>query len=188
MLSKGLRRTRMPFAAHRMAASMAASITVFGALVLTMLATPVYAAPERDAVSDEEAILAVVHALFDAMRAGDGEAVRAVFREDAQMFSVVVRDGVAAPQAGSLEGFVNAVGQPRDEVWDEQIWDPVIHIDGDLATAWTPYAFYRGDTFSHCGANSFQFVKGPDGWKIAYIIDSRRRDDCQIPDAVRDGR
>ena len=50
-----------------------------------------------------------------------------------------------------------------------------IKIDGALASVWTPYKFYSGATFSHCGANSFQLVKIDGAWKIQYIIDTRRK-------------
>jgi hypothetical protein len=51
-------------------------------------------------------------------------------------------------------------------------------IDGNLASVWTDYKFYIGEKFSHCGVNSFQLFKGDDGWKIIYIIDTRRKDNC----------
>ena len=42
----------------------------------------------------------------------------------------------------------------------------------------TPYKFYVGEKFSHCGVNSFQLVKIRGEWKIQYIIDTRRRQNC----------
>jgi len=53
-----------------------------------------------------------------------------------------------------------------------------ILIDSQLASVWTDYKFYIGDKFSHCGVNSFQLVKLNDGWKIVYIIDTRRKEGC----------
>jgi hypothetical protein len=40
------------------------------------------------------------------------------------------------------------------------------------------YKFYVGETFSHCGVNSFQLFKDKEGWKIIYLIDTRRKDPC----------
>jgi hypothetical protein len=48
-----------------------------------------------------------------------------------------------------------------------------------MAAAWTPYRFYRNGEFSHCGVNSFQLVKMAEGWKIVYIIDTRRKEPCE---------
>jgi hypothetical protein len=47
-----------------------------------------------------------------------------------------------------------------------------------MAAVWTPYNFYYNGQFSHCGVNSFQVIRFKDGWKIQYIIDTRRRTGC----------
>ena len=62
---------------------------------------------------------------------------------------------------------------------DEKIKFEAIHIDGNLASVFTPYEFYYKGKFSHCGANSFQFVKQNNVWKIQYIIDTRRKENCE---------
>ena len=81
----------------------------------------------------------------------------------------------------SLEGFVQAVGTPHEEVWDERIWDVEVRVDGNLATVWTPYAFHLGDQLSHCGVDAFQLFKDTDGWKVFHIADTRRREGCEVP-------
>jgi hypothetical protein len=131
---------------------------------------------------EEAAVMAVVEAMFDAMRAGDSTAFRAVLHPSATAASVSVREG--EPTLGreaSLEGFVQAVGTPHDQVWDERIWDAEVRVDGLLATVWTPYAFYLGDELSHCGVDAFQLFKGEDGWKVFHIADTRRREGCEVP-------
>ena len=62
---------------------------------------------------------------------------------------------------------------------DERIAFDGIKIDGPMATAWTPYNFYFNGKFSHCGVNNFVLVKQDNGWKIQYIIDTRRRQGCK---------
>jgi hypothetical protein len=62
---------------------------------------------------------------------------------------------------------------------NERILSYNINVDGDLASVWTPYEFYYGDEFSHCGSNSFQLFRDPEkGWQILYIIDTRKREGC----------
>lgn len=133
------------------------------------------------------AVLAVVDQLFDGMRTSDSTQVRAVLHPDAT-FRTVVRDsaGMTLLREGSPEAFVAAVGQPKPEgqIWDERIWDPVVLVDGPMATAWTPYAFYLGDSFSHCGVNAFQLIDTDAGWRILAITDTRQREGCEIPDGV----
>ena len=53
-----------------------------------------------------------------------------------------------------------------------------IQVDGAMANAWTPYEFWINDKFSHCGVNSFQLFNDGSGWKIIYLIDTRRKDNC----------
>mgnify|MGYP001194409475 CR=1 FL=1 len=152
------------------------------AALLVFAASPVRAQSHADA---EQAVLRVIGDLFDGMRAGDSTAVRAVFDEDAVMQTIGVQGGAPVLHRGSVARFVEAVGRPHDAVWDERIWDPVVHVDGPLATAWTPYAFYLGDAFSHCGVNAFHLIRRAEGWKIFHIVDTRRQEGCAIPDAVR---
>ena len=67
---------------------------------------------------------------------------------------------------------------PDSITFHEKVLDYKIQIDGGMANAWTPYKFWFNDQFSHCGVNSFQLFKEKDAWKIIYLIDSRRREDC----------
>ena len=155
----------------------------------SILAQP--SAPEQDMTDqdndDVRAIEAVVIALFDAMRAGDGDQVRSLFVEGTVLQSAGERDGV--PQLGNTptERFADAVDNAEGPIWDERIWDLTIHVDDRLASAWMNFAFYRGDTFSHCGVNSMQLFKGDVGWKIFHLADTRRREGCEIPNEVKNG-
>lgn len=150
------------------------------ALSAALLAGPAVARAQQD---EEAAVLAVVESMFDAMRAGDSTALRAVLHPGATAATAFARDGVPTlDREASLDGFVQAVGTPHEAVWDERIWDSEIRIDGPLATVWTPYAFYAGEQFSHCGVDAFQLFRSADGWKIFHVADTRRREGCETPD------
>ena len=132
------------------------------------------------AQSQEAEVMTVVNRLFDGMRAGDSAMVRSTFHPTMTTASIFVnRQGEPVIRTGMPDDFVKAVGTPHDKEWDERIWDPVVHIDGRMATAWTPYAFYLGGDLSHCGVNAFQLFDGKDGWKIIRITDTRRREGCE---------
>lgn len=132
------------------------------------------------AQSPDAAVRAVIDQLFDGMRAGDSTMVRAVFHTEARMWTIGERDGTPVLREGSVDRFVTAVGTPHDQVWDERIWDVEIRIDGRMATAWVPYAFFLGNTFSHCGVNAFQLVDEGPGWHILALTDTRRQDGCDL--------
>ncbi|MBT8322548.1 MAG: nuclear transport factor 2 family protein, partial [Eudoraea sp.] len=71
------------------------------------------------------------------------------------------------------------VSIPDTVKFEERIHSYQISIDGPMANAWTPYEFWLNDQFSHCGVNSFQLINDGSSWKIIYLIDTRRREDCQ---------
>jgi hypothetical protein len=75
--------------------------------------------------------------------------------------------------------FISSISSIPDSVkFKEVINDYRIMVDGPMATAWTPYEFWLNEEFSHCGVNSFQLVKQQEIWKIIYLIDTRRKDNC----------
>jgi hypothetical protein len=143
---------------------------------LVLLAAPAALAQAPD--PEREAILAPVRRLFDAMRKGDSAAVRAAFHPRAFLATALVRQGVPTLEVDSLDAFVRAVGTPHDEVWDERVISEKIEVDGPLASVWVEYAFYAGDTFSHCGIDAFQVARAPGGWRIIALTDTRRREGC----------
>ncbi len=128
---------------------------------------------------EEDAVKKVIRTMFDGMRAGDSSMVHSVFIDDVRMQTIAPnRQGEMALRDGSLADFLNALGTPHDQVWDERILSYEVKIDGAMAAVWTPYEFYAGEKFSHCGVNSFQLMKGKNGWKIIYLVDTRRRGDA----------
>lgn len=130
--------------------------------------------------SERIAVVQTLEKMFDAMRAGDSATLATVFHPEARMMSTFY-DPAGAPQLrmGSVKAFLTAVGTPHDQVWDEKIWSYDIQVDQTLATAWTPYAFFAGENFSHCGVNAFQLTKTAAGWKIMQVMDTRQREGCQ---------
>ena len=124
--------------------------------------------------SDED-VMNPIHSLFDGMREGNGDKVRAAFSPDA----IFYRAHAELRSGNTAEGFAKAVEQPRDKVWNEQIWDVDIKVDDKLASVWTQFAFYLGDDLRHCGVNSFQLYHFDDGWKIIYLVDTYRDTGCK---------
>ena len=128
----------------------------------------------------EQEVLALVDGLFDAMRAADSAAVRAAFHPDIEKIgSSGVRDGAPGVGYGLLENFVEAVGRVEPGAFDERTGTSEIRIDDNLATVFTPYAFYHNGNLSHCGVNVFQIARVGDDWKIVGLVDTRRTEGCE---------
>ncbi len=131
------------------------------------------------AQTEEDQVRLVIESLFDGMRTKNSDQVALAFSEDALMQTVIVKEGGNEVGSNKVSDFVKRISEtPAETHLDERILEYQIKVDGFLASAWTPYEFFVNDEFSHCGVNSFQLVKLERGWKIVYIIDTRRKEPC----------
>ena len=138
---------------------------------------------------EQQEVLDVVVRLFDGMREADSSKVHAAFRDNVRMYtSFTNKSGDPILHEGELQKFLDAVGTPHEQLWDEPIWDAKVNIDGNLASVWVKYAFYADKNFSHCGVDAFMLNKDKEGWQIFHITDTRQRQGCEIPDEIRKGR
>lgn len=152
-------------------------IATLGATTVLLLAAACQDAEPPAPDPEEAAVVAVVQQLFEAMRTRDSTLAAATFHPAAR----VGRAGENGISFRSTQGLLEMIAGAGDEVYDEPIWDSVVNIDGRLAQVWTKYAFYIGDTFSHCGTDAFELYKGRTGWKITQLVDTRRTEDCWYP-------
>jgi hypothetical protein len=134
---------------------------------------------QASAQTEEDRVKQPITSFFNGMRQTDTALIRSSLAPGAVLQTVAKnKEGKVSVQTDDLNKFILSIAQPRDFILDERITYDVIRIDGDLAVAWTPYQFYVGDKFHHCGVNSFQLVRIGGEWKIQYIIDTRRREGC----------
>jgi hypothetical protein len=64
---------------------------------------------------------------------------------------------------------------------DEPIRNPVVTIDGDLATVWAEYQVRREGKVTHCGFDAFHVARIAGKWKIINISDTYRTTGCGDP-------
>lgn len=126
---------------------------------------------------ERDEVVMVVNQLFEAMRTKDEASLRGVFAAEVAVTAISPTQG-ARTTMGAPDSFVNSI-MGADSELIERMWDAEVRMDGDLATLWAPYDFYRGDTFSHCGYDSFQLLRGEDGWRIISVAFTRRFDGCE---------
>ena len=89
------------------------------------------------------------------------------------------KEGASVVKTSDFNTFLKSiVSIPDTTKFREKLLSYQIQVDGSMANAWTPYEFWINDKLSHCGVNSFQLHKQDGAWKIIYIIDTRRREDC----------
>ena len=150
-------------------------IAGLGLALLLSLAAPAEGQEHRHESSDEAAVLAVVDALFDGMRAKDAEAMAALFHPEARLNSTEVRDGGTVVGSVPIDGFIRSVAASESYL-DEVTWDEEVRVEGPLAQLWTPYALFVDESFSHCGVDAFHLARMADGWKILQITETRQRE------------
>ena len=127
----------------------------------------------------ENDVKEVITKLFDGMRSSDAEKLKSAFAPGATLQTISKdKEGQVMVRWEQVDSFIVQVTKPHDQVYDERITFDIIKIDDNLATVWTPYRFFVGEKFSHCGVNSFQLVKLQGEWKIQYLIDTRRKENC----------
>ncbi|MGN7756692.1 nuclear transport factor 2 family protein [Chryseobacterium sp. 22532] len=117
-----------------------------------------------------------VRDLFLGMKNADPELMKSAFAEGAILQSIA-KDGTVKNE--NVQEFIASVSKFSKGDLDERIVIDAVHTDGGLASVFTPYSFFFKGKFSHCGANSFQLVKQQNDWKIQYIIDTRRKENCR---------
>ena len=141
------------------------------ALIFTVL-TGLAAAPVIAQSADDPA--AVVKGMFAAMTAHDTAAIRALIHPAIRLVATATVQGAPAYRVGSMDGWIRGVGRSTAKI-EERTYDHDVRIDGNLATVWTRYEFFRDDTFSHCGVDAYQLVKLGGKWLIAAGADTGRR-------------
>lgn len=132
------------------------------------------------AQTTENSVRATVNRMFFAMKNADSSELKSVFSESAVLQTIgQSKEGEAMVRTENISGFISFVGKTTKGDADEQIVFGAVHLDGALASVWTPYRFFYKGKFSHCGVNSFQLVRIQGDWKIQYIIDTRRKENCE---------
>lgn len=128
------------------------------------------------AQQESSSVEAAINNLFEGMRNADTVLMKNSFSSNASLQTIEA--GTNAVKNEPIAEFIQFVGQQKSGAADEQIKIETVKIDGALAMVWTPYKFYFNQQFSHCGIDCFVLIKTPAGWKIQYIIDTRRKDNC----------
>ena len=126
-----------------------------------------------------DSVKQTIKTMFDAMRKGDTTLLKSTFAKNMILQSISNdQDGKAILSTENGNDFAKVIGAPHTTVYDERVVFDAVKTDGSLASVWAPYKFYLGDKFHHCGVDVFQLMRTTEGWKIIYIVDTRRKDNC----------
>ena len=128
--------------------------------------------------ADSSAVVAVVQRLFDGMASGDTAALRRLLLPGMHFVSLTADPpATTGPRIQSDSAFVQRLGSRRQRLL-ERMWEPVVHLQGSIATVWAPYDFHIDGTWSHCGIDSATLLRTAQGWQIAALVYTVQRTGC----------
>jgi hypothetical protein len=139
-------------------------------LMLAVYSSGAAQTPSKNDAGGEAAAAAVANKLFEAMRAKNAEAIRALFTPEGQLVAIDkprTGDGLSKTRVFTADAFAKMISEAKAAEFIERMPRPEVKIFGDMALVYGRYTFHIGDKFSHCGTNSFHLVRTADGWKIA---------------------
>jgi hypothetical protein len=128
--------------------------------------------------ADTTSPAAVVQRLFDAMGRADTATLRTLLLPG--MHFVAMSAEAPAPAAPRIQAdttFIRSLGAQRQRLL-ERMWEPVVRVQGSIATVWAPYDFHVDGTFSHCGVDTATLLRTARGWQIATLAYTVQRTGC----------
>ncbi len=136
-----------------------------------------WGAQHTAAQTREYEVREAVNRFFDGMNRGDTVLLRSACTGSMilQTCRTDSTGAVTAVKTDSFAEFVSLIGAPRKNEFEERITFGKVLTEESLASVWAPYTFYLNGEVSHTGTNSLQLVRTGEGWKIQYIIDTRRK-------------
>jgi cyanophycinase len=130
-----------------------------------------------DELRDQQDVLFTMNRLFDAMRTRDTATIRAVAHPELRLFVPPTQSG-AAMRISTIDQFITSIAAAPQQL-DERAYDPLVRVDGPLASIWTYYEFWRGNDFSHCGTDAFNLARTGESWLIIGLNYTVQREGCK---------
>lgn len=128
--------------------------------------------------TEEANVKKSIEQLFTGMANKDAVAIKAIMHPAARLNTASFdKQGKPLLAEETIANFIKQISEiPAGVKIEERVLSYEIRVDGNLATAWTPYQFYINEKFSHGGVDAFQLFKDETGaWKITQITDTRRK-------------
>jgi len=130
-----------------------------------------------DEAQDRAEIVDMVQGFFDAMTDRNVEGMRSMLTPEGVFYGYRESPEGLQIMRPTHQQYLEGLAEGDRRVI-ERFWDPQVLLHNRMAVVWTPYDLYVDGNFSHCGIDSFSFLKTDAGWKIAGIVFSMETDDC----------
>jgi hypothetical protein len=133
-------------------------------LVLAFLARP---AGAQGTDAEGRAAIAVADSVLAALSTGDNATLARLTLDSAVVGGAGLRGGV---ERVSLRTWRLYIDRPGPSTFTERGFDATAHVQDRVAQVWMPYDLYMGDTWSHCGVDTFTLMKRDGRWRVAALI------------------
>lgn len=132
--------------------------------------------PSVECKSQEDGPKTVLYAFFEALNNKDSAGIVPLLEMECNLTSYGL-EGTQKFQ--TKKEFLSAIARiPENVQVEEKIGEIHSVIDVPLAICTVPYKFFINQQFSHCGMNVFHLIKKNESWKIIYIADTRKKENC----------
>ena len=120
----------------------------------------------------EKEVIAPLQGVLDGLAARDKNMIAAQLLPGGS--ATLMRNG--KPVQMAFDTFAERLSAPGTDTRQERIYDPVVHVDNNIAYIWTRYDFVLNGKIDHCGTDSASLVKVDGRWLIASLSDTSRTD------------
>jgi hypothetical protein len=117
--------------------------------------------------AESKAVIAVADSLLAALSSGDRATLGRLTLDSSVVGGAGVRDGV---ERFSLRTWGLYTASASSASFTERGFDATARVQDSVAVVWMPYDLYRGDTWSHCGVDTFTLMKSEGHWRVAALI------------------
>lgn len=138
----------------------------------------------QNTTTTQEEIKAVIGGFFVGMESKDTMILDSLMHDNCMLYSTLNNEkGEVINEViykASLMDYMRRA-MAKKYVYNEKLWSYDIAVEDNIATAWTEYTMFVGESeqLSHCGVNIFQLIRNPQKrWVIVSIADTRRKNDC----------
>lgn len=118
----------------------------------------------------EQAAYRPFQLLLDGLAQFDGSLMRAQLLPS--FHATLMRE--RKPLELDIDGFLGRLPKSGPPKILEQVHDPVVKVDDNVAVIWAPYVFYTDGKQHHCGTNVVNLVNIDGKWLISSVADTAR--------------
>lgn len=139
-------------------------------LLLVLLVAPTLSAQQS---ADQKEVLAVLDKFFEGMTKRDTALSRATLLPGSLFYAT----SQGKTRISSDTAYLGSLARGTTK-YVERIVAPTVLVHGDLAEVWAAYEFLIDGKRSHCGVDSFTFVREGGTWRMATAVYTIEQTGC----------